>query len=67
MLQIVLKGIQYNCQVIKRAQTQDNDSSYQEINRCLESINKMTALAYKLGCHEQAHKIVRETLNVQAD
>lgn len=67
MLQIVLNGIQYNCQAIKRAQSQDNEQSYQEINRRLESINKMTALAYDLGYHEQAHKIVRETLNVQAD
>lgn len=67
MLQIVLNGIQYNCQAIKRAQAQDTEQSYQEISKRLESINKMTALACKLGCHQQAHKIVRETLNVQAD
>lgn len=65
MLQIVLKGIQYNCQAIKRAQATGTDKGYQEVLKRLENINKMTALAFELGCHEQAHQIVREQLDVK--
>jgi len=67
MLQIILNGIQRNCQAIIRAQVLDTDQGYKEINKCLESINKMTVLAYELGGSQQAHKIVHETLNVQVD
>jgi hypothetical protein len=49
MLQIVLKGIQYHCQAIERAQSYCESQAYQkELAKRIQAINKMTTLACKL-------------------